>query len=175
MSIPDKFYRIARGKLTELKDWFDRVDEERELQQSGHQSAREELNAAISSSQQYTPHPVSPPPSVEGINSGLRASSAPPAMTIQDPLAYHYRLLGLQPGTDLFAVEAAYKSYIKRADPSRFSSGSPEEATAKEIRQRIESAYEVLRDALDPTVRRFDLLEFDTAPKKGDNSDGTTH
>ncbi len=30
MSIPDRFYRIAKHKLGEVKDWFDKVDEEEE-------------------------------------------------------------------------------------------------------------------------------------------------
>ena len=32
MGIPDRFYRIAKHKLGEMKDWFDKVDEEEEFE-----------------------------------------------------------------------------------------------------------------------------------------------
>lgn len=32
MSIPDRFYRIAKHKLGEIKDWFDKVDEEEDFE-----------------------------------------------------------------------------------------------------------------------------------------------
>jgi hypothetical protein len=216
MSIPDRFLRIARYKLGELKDYIDQLDEEREtradqeaerrrVSADARADARRELEDAVSSSG------ASPLPSVEsrgerpavpvqpprpqrtpdeiarGVRPGGYVGPAqstldrtyppPPGPTAAqvpvqgtapvDPLAFHYRLLGLEPGADFTAVQAAYNRLAARIDPSRFLAGSQEERDARAIRQRLETSFKALRDALDTTVRRFDLLEFDVPKPTG--------
>ena len=78
-----------------------------------------------------------------------------------DPLTYHYRLMGVEPGADFSLVMTAYNKLAARCDPSRFPAGSQDEQQARELRSRLDESYKVLRDSLDPTARRFDLLEFD--------------
>jgi hypothetical protein len=185
MSIPDKFGRIVKHKLGELKDWFDQVDEEREAQESaetlrrrGRSDARRELDDALkaplppSASRPERPAPPSSLPrrTPEEIargqqqGAGRGAASGGPAeqANAPDPLDYHYRLLGLQSGADFASVQAAYNKLAARCEPSRFQAGSPEESQAREIRQRLDASFKELRDVLDTTARRFDLLEFDT-------------
>jgi|SRR5579862_750616 len=217
MSIPDKFLRIARHKLGELKEYIDQLDEEREqraeqeaerrrIGSDARADARRELDEAISPSgasafpspapsrerpaipvhppqSQRTPDEIARgvrpsgyagPPSSSTASTPYTSSSAPSSTQapIQgamaaDPLAYHYRLLGLESGADFTAVQAAYNRLAARSDPSRFLAGSQEERDARAIRQRLETSFKTLRDALDTTVRRFDLLEFDVPKPTG--------
>lgn len=96
------------------------------------------------------------PPGVTAIGSAPTETAAP------DPLLYHYRALGVEPGSDFPTVQAAYNRLAARCEPSRFPAGSEEERQAQEIRKRLETSYKALREALDTTTRRFDLLEFDS-------------
>lgn len=56
MSIPDRFYRIAKHKLGEVKDWFDKVDEEeeedalRKRRADPRADARRELSDSVAAS-----------------------------------------------------------------------------------------------------------------------------
>jgi hypothetical protein len=195
MSIPQRFYRIARYKLSELKERFDRMDEEARVDWEADQKrrhgqystdARRELDDAVEGSPSppaaaaperpaATPGPL-PRRTPDEIARGVRppAPSPAPRATVPsqtagpvppDPLLYHYRLLGVEPGSDFTAVQGAYNRLAARCDSSRFPAGSKEEREARQIRERLEGAFQALRDALDPTARRFDLLEFDDAPK----------
>jgi hypothetical protein len=101
----------------------------------------------------------------EEIAGGLRSVnqpvSTPSATNSQaDPLLYHYRLLGVEPGSDFAAVQSAYNRLAARCDPVRFPAGSQEEQEAKQIRERLETSYRALREALDPMARRFGMLDF---------------
>jgi hypothetical protein len=186
MSIPDKFGRIVKHKMSELKDWFDQVDEEREARAEAevtrkrtHTDARRELEDALAaqappksatgSSSSSSPLPRRTPEEISrGLAAGTtRTSGAGTAMggaastSAPDALDYHYRLLGLDAGSDFATVQSAYNKLAARCDPARFAAGSPEESQAREIRQRLDASYKALRDVLDLTARRFDLLEFD--------------
>lgn len=113
------------------------------------------------------PSPQFTPRTPDQIAAGVRPnpSSVPPPMmqTVQtaDPLAYHYQLLGVENGTDLLTVTTAYNKLAARADPSRFPADSEEAKQATGLRERLDASYKILREALDFTARRFDLLEFD--------------
>jgi hypothetical protein len=190
MSIPERLFRIAKYKLTEIKERIERLDEEtqrdeeelRRLRRSQSKGdARRELEESLrtpSDSVSANP-PIStqaPPPrrTPEEIARGIpsRAGNATTGGTVSAPmphasdaLAYHYRLLGLEPGAGFAEVQAAYNRFVARCDTSRFPAGSAEEQEAREIKTRLDASYKILRDALDPTARRFDLLEFDTPEK----------
>jgi hypothetical protein len=185
MSIPDKFGRIVKHKLGELKDWFDQVDDEREERESAEilrrrdrSDARRELDDALkdplppSGSRPDRPAPPSSLPrrtpeeiargQQQGVGRAATSGGAAGQVNAPDPLDYHYRLFKLEPGADFAAVQAEYNKLAARCEPSRFPAGSPEESQAREIRQRIDASFKALRDVLDTTARRFDLLEFDT-------------
>lgn len=207
MSIPDRFYRIAKHKLGEVKDWFDKVDEEEDGDTDARRTpprpdARRELNDSLSSPPANNPNaprsnasgvPVNAPrpsssnsspygsPSQYGgtYNNGASGYNPPPGGTTSnttnglptDPLDYHYKLLGLQAGADFGTVQAAYNKLAARSDPARFPAGSPEQQQAQQIRQRLDASYKQLRDTLDSTASRFNLLEFDDVPKPRNPND----
>jgi len=87
---------------------------------------------------------------------------APPAVApVQDDgLAAHYRLLGVEQGADFATVQAVYDKLSSRCSPDKFPPGSPEAAEAQDIHNRLEATYKALREALDPTARRFDMLDI---------------
>ncbi len=212
MSIPDRFYRIAKHKLGEVKDWFDKVDEEEDgdtqpRRPEPRPDARRELNDALSSPPPTGPAssrsnassvPVNPPRPNQPAGAGYANTSSynngstynprgtypstgtgaiPPGGTTPtsgtmpqpDPLDYHYKLLGLQAGADFGTVQAAYNKLAARSDPARFPAGSVEQQQAQQIRQRLDASFKQLRDTLDSTASRFNLLEFDDVPKPKDD------
>lgn len=81
MSIPDRFYRIAKHKLGEVKDWFDKVDEEEEEDAREKRRANPREDARRELSDTLTPSGNSA--SGTGINS-LRASS-PSSVPVNPP------------------------------------------------------------------------------------------
>lgn len=174
MSIPERFYRIAKHKFSEIKDRVDRWDEEAqaaELAELRKPDARAELKEAL-----RNPTPAkaesTPAPTASSVRSPeeIRRTATPTASTSTgvgtDLLAAHYRLLGVEPGADFAEVQAAYNKLAARCDPARFPANSTEAREAELIRKRLEDSYKALRDALDSTARRFDLLEFDTPAAK---------
>lgn len=209
MSIPERFLRIAKYKLSEIKDRIERWDEESQQEAEsetrrtqGRADARRELDDALagpSTSDRPAPRapditpsdraarpPASSPPrrTPEEIARGswtggstvvnAPAANPPQTLTTPDPLLPHFHLLGVEPGADFQTVQAAYNKLAARCDPARFPAGSEDERTAQRLRERLDASYKALRDALDPTARRFDLLEFDpkppTAPDVGEPS-----
>lgn len=195
MSIPHRFYRIARYKLNELKERFDRLDEEAQVdwetdqkrrQTQSRSEARRELDDAMVNPPNTTGRtaPAERPPATTGsaplprrtpeeIARGQRDpgfTTAPPPSSAEqfaalDPLLIHYQRLGLEAGSDFAAVQSKYNQLAARADPIRFPAGSSEEKMAQDIRAKLDASFKVLRDALDPTARRFELLEFDDDAK----------
>lgn len=70
-------------------------------------------------------------------------------------------ILGAEPGESFGAVKRRYDRLIERADPDRFPKGSEEARQAANIRTRVNAAFAVLREAADPTDRRFGSLEIE--------------
>ncbi len=173
MSIPERFYRIARHKFTEIKerieDWDREAEaaslrDERERRLSGRTEAGRELDESLGVSGPAA-NPRNPGPAPLRPAEACPASAPAPVSNgtvgATDPLLYHYRLLGVEPGSDFDTVQFTYLSLSARCDPARFPAGSQEASDAEGIRQRLESSFRVLRDALDPTARRFGHIEFD--------------
>jgi hypothetical protein len=182
MSIPDRFYRIAKYKLREIKDRWDDLDsrvsqpEPRDASQRDvRRDSERELDDIADEPTISAPPPTlrSPDQIAQGSTPALPRSApyarpTPPAApspeqaqtTTPDPLAYHYRLIGVEVGADFSVVQSAYSRLAARSDPARFPAGSDDALTAADIRARLDASYAVLRDALDPTARRFDLLEY---------------
>ncbi len=181
MSIPERFFRIAKSKLSstasEIRERIDRWDDERNSDARGstgtgssQADAQQELLDSLKNGSPTTA-PARPRTPAEIANGSAYVKptvTAPAAARVEesaapDPLAFHYRILGVQAGDDFTVVQAAYSRLFARSEPSRFPAGSDEERQAKEIQSKLETSYKILREAIDPTSRRFDLLEFDDA------------
>lgn len=177
MSIPERLYRLARGKIGEIREMFD-GDEDAEIdpellakiqRAQARKSAKDELEDAmtVDGGSRYQ-SPIAVPPARAGtvrrtpeeIRGGSSASMNTSTNPNADPLAPHYRLLGLEPGTDYATVQAVYEKLLSRCSPDKFTAGSPEALEAQDIERKLQATYKVLREALDPTARRFDLLEI---------------
>ncbi|MBV9852234.1 MAG: hypothetical protein JO250_21415 [Armatimonadetes bacterium] len=85
------------------------------------------------------------------------AATAPPP----DPVATAYMIIGVPNGSDYLTVESAVNKLRARCAPARFPDGSPEQADAQVILQRVEEAFQVLKNALGTAGGgRFDKLEL---------------
>ncbi len=179
-SIPQRFGRIALHKFHEFKRRIEELDDdalrELEAEQQKHRetdAAKRELDDAIAAPTRYDSRPPdvsARPRTPEQIATGVRTESAPQSFRSvtqpvhgSDLLAFHYQLLGVENGADFVTVQGAYKKLAVRCDPARFPADSDEAKQAAALRERLDASYKVLREALDFTARRFDLLEFDPA------------
>jgi len=87
-------------------------------------------------------------------------TSAPVPASQTDPMQTAYKILGVSPGSDFLTVQTAANKLRDRCAPSRFAEGTQEQAEARMILQKVEEAYQVLQNALDPGAGRFDKLEI---------------
>ena len=72
-----------------------------------------------------------------------------------------YKIIGVPNGSDFLTVESAVNKLRERCSPTRFPNGSSEQADAQVILQRVEEAFAVLKNALEPmSGSRFDKLEL---------------
>jgi len=201
MSIPERLTRIVRHKISEMKDRFDQMDEEaladpaeieRVRRAQSRSDAKQELQDSLTEptpaasggtprvdvpQQPLKPQPARRTPQQIAAQSSNYASNPTTmpnssAQTQSDPLDYHYRMLGLEPGADFGEVQAAYNGLAARTEPGRFAVGSAEARELEDIRKRLEISFRALRDALDSTAHRFGLLEFDRAPASKTGSEG---
>lgn len=178
MNLPRRLRNIAKSQLKAMQDRLDRIDEEVELEareRRAERDARRELDdptdirpamrtpeeiaagvsrpAAGASANQSVSQPARPTVDTAPPNT----PSTPPSAT---SLTASYRILGLEDGADLSAVDDAYAKLSARCAPDRFPEGSEEQQAAHEIFKRVDAAYNTLRDSLDPTAGRFDKLEL---------------
>ncbi len=179
MSIPERLYRLARGKIGEIREMFDGQESDAEIdpellariqRSQARKQARQELEDTLDgnpesmqgASMAARPRPASAtlrtPDEIRGGTSAPSTSNA--VSSAPDPLASHFLLLGLEPGTDFATVQAVHEKLSARCQPGRFAAGSAEAVEAQDIENRLEASYKVLREALDPTARRFDMLEI---------------
>ena len=77
-----------------------------------------------------------------------------------DPTQTAYKILGIPPGSDFLSVQSAANKLRQRCALDRFPYGSQEQEEARIILQKVEEAYQVLQNALDPGAGRFDKLEL---------------
>jgi len=97
------------------------------------------------------------------LSPGRYAPSPAPAISTAsqiDPMQTAYKILGVPFGADFLTVQAAANKLRERCAVSRFADGSQEQAEARMILQKVEEAYQVLQNALDPGAGRFDKLEI---------------
>lgn len=158
-------YRVAKGYLDAAQDRLGDIDAR----------AQEELSRAVSRDDITIPDP--PPQSSSDPMARARAKIAAAqqsvsarrdvpapqsaaAATKTDPLQTAYKIIGIPAGSDYATVQQAVTKLRERCAPARFPEGSEEQATAQVILQRVEEAFQVLTNALDPTASRFDRLEI---------------
>jgi hypothetical protein len=178
MNLPKRLRNIAMTQINAIKERLDRVDaeaDEEALRRRYERDARAELDditdirlprrtpeeiatGRSSASPQRTERSVEATAPIRSPDGAAErdSTSRQPA----DPLAHHYRVLGVEQGTDFSAVQAAYSKLAARCSPDRFPEGSEERKVAEEIRKRVDASFDALRDALDATAGRFDKLEF---------------
>jgi hypothetical protein len=150
MGISRRLRNIAIGQINAIKERLDRIDNDTDLDDPLEEAkARREVMGADPLREK-----LRTPEEIAGGSGATRPAPAP------SPLARHYRVLGLPEGADLEAVDAAYEKLVARCKAEHFTPGTEEAAAAAEILRRVETAYDALRDALDPTVGRFDKLEL---------------
>jgi hypothetical protein len=189
MSLSRKLRNIALSQIGAIQDRLNRIDAEAALeaerkieQRRVERDAREELDDPM----QIKPTLRSPEDIAAGV---VRPSAAPggPASrpssyrgseTVSQPTApmnpgpapqagsqaalhLHYRVLGLEDGADFAAVQSTYNKLAARCDPTRFPEGTEDRKMAEGIKNRVDAAYQSLRDALDSTAGRFDKLELE--------------
>lgn len=168
--IPIRVYNIARASLDAAKGRLEEID----------LRAQEELSRSLNRSDVAIPDP--PPASsndpmerarakiaaaqrmagdrreFSGSQNEADASATSPANS--DPVRTAYKIIGVPVGSDYLAVQKAVAKLRERCSPARFAAGSDEQAEAQVIGQRVDEAFRVLQDALDPAAGRFDKLEL---------------
>ncbi|GBC95089.1 hypothetical protein HRbin16_00876 [bacterium HR16] len=155
MGITRRIRRIIKGYMKTARERLDELEAEL--------NARRELEDYLEPGSGIDVHlpPETAPPQARStqppLEQGRATSSAPPMSS--DILA-HFRLLGIPPNADLHQAQEAYKRLMERAKPGRFPEGSEERQRAEQICQRIQQAYDAVRQYLDPTSARFDRLEI---------------
>lgn len=159
-------YRVAKGYLDAAQDRLGDIDAR----------AQEELSRSVSRDDLVT-IPDPPPQSSSDPMARARAKIAaaqqqaaarqetPAARTADaapptDPVQTAYKIVGIPAGSDYTTVQQAVTKLRERCAPARFPDNSEEQATAQVILQRVEEAFQVLTNALDPTASRFDRLEI---------------
>jgi hypothetical protein len=80
---------------------------------------------------------------------------------IEDRNEHARRLLGVPQDASYAEVRRAFERLNRRSDPENFPEKSPERAQAAEIQKRVNWAYRILSENVDPTERRFRNLEIE--------------
>lgn len=165
MSWSQRLRNIYKSQINALKERLDRIDAEAEME-AAERRARRDAEAELRDESDIRPALRSPEEIARGGTPRSTPSSVPPATTAApatiNPLARHYRILGLEEGADFTAVETAYARLVASASNlcRQAPEGSEERRAAEEILKRVEASFNALRDALDPTAGRFDKLEL---------------
>lgn len=150
MGITRRIRRIIKGYMKTARERLDELEAEL--------NARRELEDYLEPGG-GTPEtaPAQTRSTQPPVEQGRATSSAPP---MSSDLLAHFRLLGIPPNADIHQAQEAYKRLMERAKPERFPEGSEERQRAERIRQKIQQAYDAVRQYLDPTSARFDRLEI---------------
>ena len=166
-SSSDRGYRSGSGSSVDpavsAADEMMRRAEERIAAARRDMESRGELDVPISptSTSSASTTSTSPGRSSSSISSSSSSSGTSAAETNSDPNASDYRVLGVPIGSDLGTVQSAFEKLARRCDPRRFPENSREQKDAQRILERVNVAFEALRQRLDPTVNRFGKLELE--------------
>jgi hypothetical protein len=182
--IKDKFDQLDEEALADpaeierLKRAEARLAAKQEMEEAMHSPDYSRPNLGSSSSSANATRPPQPAPyaaasapanlrtpeQISGAAQGAVRSANPSSaqMAAQDPLEYHYKMLGVPTGSDFAEVVRAYNALSSRISSSQFQPNSKEAMELNEIKDRLEISYKALREALDTTAHRFGMLEFDS-------------
>ncbi len=158
-------FRLAKTYLNEAKGRLNDItaDAQDELTKALN---RDDIQAGLASPDDPMERAQAKINAARGTAAGQRELSpgryapAPPPVSQTDPMQTAYKILGVPPGSDFLTVQAAANKLRERCAPSRFADGTQEQAEARMILQKVEEAYQVLQNALDPGAGRFDKLEI---------------
>ena len=78
-----------------------------------------------------------------------------------DPKKLARQILGVSEFVSHEELRSTYERLYIRSTPSNFQEGSEEQKIAGEIHQKVKWAYDQLEQELNPTVKRFRLLEIE--------------
>jgi hypothetical protein len=156
---------LALSQVRAIKDRLDQLDLD---DQDAHARERNAREAALRELDDEVGLPPLRPAGVEprtmtGPDSaarGVPSEAASPPTESQASLSRAYRILGVKEGADLDEVETAYRKLAERCRTVDFDEGSEEKTTAAAIMVRVDEAYNLLREALNPAAGRFDKLEL---------------
>lgn len=162
MGIPRRIRRIIKGYMKTARERLDDLEAElnarRELEEYLEPGGGTSMPPDIALPPFDTPKSAPPARSTQpSVEQGTTKSDAP---QVTSDLLAHFRLLGIPPNADIRQAQEAYKQLMERANPERFPEGSEERRRAEQICQRIQQAYDAVRQYLDPTSARFDRLEI---------------
>ena len=168
MSFSRRIRNIAITQISAIKDRLDRIDSESDHQDFNtaniERNSRQELDDPFGEEPKLrTPEEIAHgqmPAAHAKPTASAGGKPDPPKVMEVNPLTHHYRVLGVDDGSDFMVVQNAYSRLSTRCDPERFEKGTEEHDTVLEIKKRVDASYEALRDSLDPSVGRFDKLEF---------------
>lgn len=150
------YMRTAREKLDDLEAELARRELEESLE-PGKSAQQQAPNTRVQ-------EPTYTSRKIELSDSGAAKLSSTENLTTD--LINAFRLLGLSPNATHEEARKEFKRLMSRADPARFPEGTEERRRAEQIVQKLQAAYDIIRQHLDPTSARFDRLEIDDAGKQ---------
>ena len=83
----------------------------------------------------------------------------PSAVPKLSRLEHARRILGVAEGATFASIRQAFQRLNERSDPKKFPTGSAEATQAAEIQRKVQWAYQLLTEDVDPTEKRFGSLE----------------
>ena len=146
MSEIDRAFNLARAKIGDLRAQYDRItgievsDAERELNES--------LENPVSTSSKTS-------------SSAKVSETHFSKRTPEETQEQARKILGVAEGSSFAKIKKEYETLIVLCDPSKFEQGSEHAKKAKDLRHRVEWAYQTLSAKADSTERRFGTLEID--------------
>ncbi|GIV19243.1 MAG: hypothetical protein KatS3mg023_0994 [Armatimonadota bacterium] len=153
MGISRRIRRILKGYVKTARERLDEL----EAELNARRELEDYLEPGGGSGVNLPPEVSTARPTLPPVEQGSTSSGAVP---LSPDLQAHFRLLGIPSNADLRQAQEAYKQLMERAKPERFPEGSEERRRAEQICQRIQQAYDAVRQYLDPTSARFDRLEI---------------
>lgn len=159
MSWSRRLRNIALTQVKAIKERLDSIDAEADADLVARRREREDALRELRDGIEQEGRPRTPEEIAGG--AGPRVDSSPtPQTATPSALARYYKVLGVQEGADLGEVEEAYRRLASRCRAVNFENGSEEQQSANEIMERVDEAYNALREALNPAAGRFDKLEL---------------
>ncbi|MGI4792280.1 MAG: hypothetical protein ACRYFS_25930 [Janthinobacterium lividum] len=159
--IPGRLFRIAKTYLDAAKDRLDEIDS-RAQEELTKALNRDDIKSGLSGSDDPMARAQAKINAARG-EAPARQEAAPVSQTAlgkTDPIQTAYKIIGISAGSDYLTVQTAVNKLRERCAPSRFPNGSVEQSESQMILSKVEEAYQVLQNALDPGAGRFDKLEL---------------